>query len=147
MYRIISNYQTTRSERDDKLAGSARINRRLASAGSLRSAALEGSNGKLLRKKEEHYVSSRLFCKISFWQESQQKDSSRRRHRERSRGHLGNQGNLPRAEAAIKLFFFPPDTYYEATVKSRHKKEVIKITVIQVRALLKNVCVQQNWTN
>lgn len=147
MYRIISNYQTTRSERDGKLAGSARINRRLASAGSLRSAALEGSNGKLLRKKEEHYESSRLFCKISFWQESQQKDSSKRRHRERSRGHLANQGNLPRAEAAIK-HFFPTGYILRSNGKiSTKKKEVIKITVIQVRALLKNVCVQQNWTN
>lgn len=53
MYRITTHSQTTRGERDDKLAGSARINRRLAAAGSLRCAALQGSNGKLLIRKKK----------------------------------------------------------------------------------------------
>lgn len=122
MYQISALPHTTWSERGGKLAESARINRRLAAAGSLRRAALQQSNSQLLRKKEVHYLSSSPFRKISFGR----KASKKTRQGERSRDHLGNQGNPPRAEMAMKLFFFfRSATYCEAMLKSRHKYEVI----------------------
>lgn len=102
MYQISTLPQTTRSERGGKHAESARINRRLAAAGSLRSAALQQSNSKLLRKKKCTTYPRAHSAIFPFGR----KDSKKTRQGERSRGHLGNQGNPPRAEMATKLFFF-----------------------------------------
>lgn len=126
MYQISTLPQTTRRERGGKLAESARINRRLAAAGSLRCAALERSNSKLLRKKKCTTYPRAHFARFPFGR----KASKKTHQGERSRGHLGNQGNF---------FFFSIGHVFRSDAKiypqkrSRYTRFLMtKIIIIQV---------------